>query len=166
MAGAFGRFRALIADVPPGALHDRLVALVPDLERAVARAHDIARRAQAASSVAETFDVGQATTALKDARRRLEQLRAHDRADVGELEAEVERLAARHAAVNRALNAVDDADTRLAGLGLRLETAVAEAALLVMRPSDTGELDRLDAELGHVHDSLSALGDAFAELDR
>lgn len=160
------RFGSLVASAPSGPVRDRLAALIPDVDEAVRLAAAIARRAQAAAEAADSLGAERATAELKEARRRLEQLRGHERADVAQLEWEVERLATHRAAVNRALNAVDDAEERIERLGLRLRTAVAEAAALVVRPARDDELDRLDRELRDVHDSLAALSAALADLDQ
>jgi len=159
------RFAEMTARVPTGPLRQRLDGMAEQLDAAVLRCWDTATRAQAAEEVARTLDPDEATAELKAARRRLERLGDHERADRSAMEAEVEALSLRHGAVQRALNAVDEASDRLRMLNVRLDAAVAHALELVLAPAASDQADRVDAELRDVVGQLDSLRSALGELD-
>ena len=155
------RFRELVARVPDGPLRHRLDGLAERVDTGVLAAWATAERAQAAEHAMEILDPDRVSTRFKDARRRLDQARG-TAADTAALEQEVAALSDQHASVNRLLNGLDDAAERLRVLDLRLDTAVARAAELVLHPGDVAGFESLDRELA---DEVAGL-DAFrAGLD-
>ena len=155
------RFRELVARVPAGALRERLDALAERVDTGVLAAWATAERAQAAEHAMEILDPDRVSARFKDARRRLDQARG-TAADTAALEQEVAALSDQHASVNRLLNGLDDAAERLRVLDLRLDTAVARAAELVLNPGDVAGFESLDRELA---DEVAGLAAFRAGLD-
>ncbi|WCO66438.1 hypothetical protein PO878_18225 [Iamia majanohamensis] len=144
------RYRALVADRPPGPVRDRMAALGHHVDAGVLAVHETARRAARLDAVAGTLDVERATAAYKDARRR----------DADPDLVEVHRQ--RFESVQRVLNARDDVDGRLEVLEARLEAAVARAAELSVGPGT--DLGAVEADVGAVADELAALQAGLDEL--
>jgi hypothetical protein len=142
------RLHDLVAQAGTGPLRDRLASLTERLDAGVVAAWQTASRAQATSRTVTSMDLDRVTAQLKDARRR----------GAG---AEAELLAEQHAALNQLSNAVDDAAERLRLLDLRLDTAVARAAQLVLRPDAVEALAAVDQELGAVVEEIDALRAGF-----
>lgn len=158
------RFVAIVSQVPPGPTRDRLDGLRPVLDQAVQRVAETVWRASNANNIAAGLDVEGATAQLKAARRELDTLRSSG-ADTTAVEARVQALAERHRAVNQAINLAEDAGATLSELNVRLDTAVARAATIVMRSSQDDGLDEISNELTDVVSGLTALDEALVELD-
>ena len=128
---------------------DRLGSLAASIDEGVLATYRTAARAQAAEDALVEMNPEAVNDALKAARRR-------------GAEAEVELLVAQHASVNRLMNSVDDAEEQLRMLDLRLDAAVARAAELVLRPTDTAavdrEIDALVSELDALRQAMDSLG--------
>ena len=142
------RFRALAQQAGGGPIADRLAILAESIDGGVLASYRTAARAQAAEAAIAELGPDRVNEALKAARRR-----GND--------AEIELLMAQHASVNRLLNSVDDAEDQLRMLDLRLDAAVARAAELVLRPTDTAgagaELDALVTELDALRQAMDTL---------
>ena len=161
--GTREQFVQVASQAPAGPTRDRLDALGATVEEAVQRVAEAAWRAANAATLASSLDVGAATEELKQARRRLEQARSAGAASEAE-EQRVAALAERHRAVNDAINLAEDAGSRLGELNIRLQTAVARAATVVLRAAQDDRIDELDRELSEVVVGLRALDDALEQL--
>ena len=150
------RLRALVEECRSGPLQERLASLAERVDSGVLAAWKIASRAQAASRALVSMDLESVHADLKDARRRAAD-GAKGGADVGQVEREVKVLAEQHAALNQLRNAIDDASSRLRLLDLRLDTAVARAAQIVLQPDALEELGSVDQELADVVEELDLL---------
>ena len=145
---ARARFQSLAAQAGSGPMAERLAALSESIDAGVLASHRTASRAQAAEAALAELDPERVNEALKAARRRGD-------------DAEIELLMAQHGSVNRLLNSLDDADDQLRMLDLRLDAAVARAAELVLRPTDTAaagaELDALVEQLDALRQAMDSL---------
>jgi hypothetical protein len=140
----------VVTGLQPGPVRDRLAELAERLDDGVLAVWDTVVRAVEAERVASGLDVEEVTEEYKRAKR-----------DPHTDPALVEALRARFTAVQRILNAVDDAEAHLRLLDARLGAAVArgaEVALTARGDDDLGrELDAVVTELGALRDSLQAL---------
>lgn len=159
------RFLALLAQAPPGPTRDRLEELRRTLEVTVHRIAEAVWRASNAAAIAATLDVASATAELKEARRHLDALEAGG-ADTTAAEQRVRAMAERHRAVSDAMNLAEDATLRLGEVNVRLDTAVAQAAAVMLRSAQDGRIDEVDRELDDVITGLVALDDALEHLAR
>ncbi|MGH2686713.1 MAG: hypothetical protein ACRDJP_14710 [Actinomycetota bacterium] len=146
---ARSRFRSLVESARAGPMAERLTVLAASIDEGVLATYRTARRAQAAEDALIEMNPEAVNDALKAARRR-------------EADAEIDLLMAQHASVNRLLNSVDDAEEQLRMLDLRLDAAVARAAELVLRPSDTAAAER---EIDGMVSELESLRQAMESLD-
>jgi len=157
------RYTAMLGQVADGPTRDRLVGFRPTLDQAVQRIADAVWRAINAAEITAGLDVQRATDELKTARRDLEAVRRAG-GDVVAAEVRVQALAERHRAMNRAANLADDAGAQIDELGVRLDTAVAHAAMVALRARQDEGMEQLDRELEDVVQGLSALDAALEEL--
>jgi len=146
--GARSRFRALVDRAAAGPMAERLAVLATSIDEGVLATYRTAARAQAAEDALIEMNPEVVNDQLKAAKRRGS-------------EAEIELLAAQHSSVNRLMNSVDDAEEQLRMLDLRLDAAVARAAELILRPTDTvavgQEIDALVTELDALRQAMDTL---------
>lgn len=150
------RLEGLVAGCPAGPLHDRLASLRGRVEAAIETATTIATHAQTAERTVSSLNVDKVRDQLKDARRRLARVPegSPDRMRIAE---EERLLGEQHASLNQLANAIDEAGDRLRLLDLRLDTAVARAAQIALRPDALEALGDVDKELDGVVTELDAL---------
>jgi len=145
---ARSRFRALVDRAAAGPMAERLAVLATSIDEGVLATYRTAARAQAAEDALIEMNPEVVNDQLKAAKRRGS-------------EAEIELLAAQHSSVNRLMNSVDDAEEQLRMLDLRLDAAVARAAELILRPTDTAavgqEIDALVTELDALRQAMETL---------
>jgi hypothetical protein len=157
--GSRERFLLLVEQAPPGPTREWLDGLRPTVDEAVRRVAEAVWRAIRASEISAGLALDTATDELKRARRELAAAQRSG-ADTTTPEERVAAMAGRHRAVNDALNLAEDTMSGLEELNVRLDTAVAQAATVVLRSSvDTRAA--LDRELDEVIAGLTAIDDAL-----
>jgi hypothetical protein len=137
------RFRELVDGLRPGPVRDRLTDAGTQVDAGVLALWDTVQRAGELERILATLDPERVTDEYKRAKRSgadPEALAAHE---------------ARFASVQRLLNALDDTESQLALLDVRLGGAVAQAAEVALA-AGTGA-DELDGELTRLVDDLAAL---------
>jgi hypothetical protein len=157
--GSRERFLVLVGQASPGPTRDWLEGLRPTVDEAVRRVADAVWRAIRASEISAGLALDTATEELKQARRELAAAQRRG-SDTATFQERVDAMARRHRAVNDALNLAEDTMHGLEELNVRLDTAVAQAATVVLRSSvDTRAA--LDRELDEVIAGLTAIDDAL-----
>jgi hypothetical protein len=138
------RFRELVDGLRPGPVRDRLEAASAQVDAGVQAVWDTVQRAGELERILATLDPERVTDQYKRAKRSPDLapdvLAAHE---------------ARFGSVQRLLNALDDTESQLALLDVRLGGAVARAAEVALAAG--AGADELDADLAGLVDDLGAL---------
>jgi len=137
------RFRELVDGLRPGPVRDRLSGAGSQVDAGMQAVWDTVQRAAELERILATLDPDRVTDQYKQAKRSEvapDVLAAHE---------------ARFASVQRLLNALDDTESQLALLDVRLGGAVARAAEVALAAG--AGADELDADLARLVDDLGAL---------
>jgi hypothetical protein len=146
------RWQELAGSMRAGAVQERLADFGAQVDDGVLAVWDTVQRMTEIERVVGTLDLDRVTDELKRVRR-----------DPAADPAMVEALNARFVSVQRMMNAVDDADSRLRLLDARLGAAVARAAEVALTagagPANAGDdLAGVVTELGALRAALDDLG--------
>jgi hypothetical protein len=137
------RFHELVDGLRPGPVRDRLGEAAGQVDAGVLAVWDTVQRAGELERILATLDPERVTDQYKQAKRSQagpDVVAAHE---------------ARFASVQRLLNALDDTESQLALLDVRLGGAVAHAAEVALAAG--AGADELDGELAGLVDDLAAL---------
>jgi hypothetical protein len=156
------RYLDLVAQTPPGPTRDWLEELRTTMDEAVQRVAEAVWRAIRASEISAGLGRDAVTVELKQARRDLDAARRAG-ADTTVVEQRLEAMVRRHRAVNDALNLAEDTMGGLEEMNIRLDTAVAQAATVVLR-SSIDSRTALDRELDEVIAGLTAIDEALEDF--
>jgi hypothetical protein len=161
--GRLGELQRLVDQAHEGPLRDRLGELRDGASAAVEEAVSTTLRAEQVQRLTETLDMAAITDAFKRTRREHDE--AAQRGEVPAALAEsLASLRRQHESANRLLNAVEQADERMAAVRARLTELVLSAAELTLRTGDDA-LEVAEQRARALADEAHALRAAFAEVD-
>jgi hypothetical protein len=159
------KFDGLVGRLPKGPTRDRLETLRPRLDEGVVACWETATNAQAAAAALEVLEPDRVTARMKDLRRRLSEL-PEGAIEADRLQTELDALSTQLASVSRLWDSLDDVSERLRLLEVRLDSAVAQAAELVLAPPSGDAFSRVEADLTSAVEELEAVRPAVAALQR
>lgn len=150
------RYRATLAAMRPGPLHDRMTTIGARIDASVAAIVSTVLHAQRIEEAVAHLDPHRIAQELKAARRH--------HAATGDDDPALTALAARFESTQRMLNALDDIDRSLRALDARLGAAVARATEIHLLGAVDDEVGALGAQLDDVLFELAALQSGLAAV--